>query len=46
MDIQLDKSKFGKNSGVNIDTILRRVFLIAMLLGGGRSAFSTAIESR
>lgn len=35
MDIQLNKSKFGKNSGVNIDAILRRVFLIAMLLGGG-----------
>ena len=42
MDIQLDKSKFGKS----VSEKLRRVFLIAMLLGGGRSAFSTAIESR
>lgn len=46
MDIQLDKSKFGKNSGVNISEKLRRIFLVAMLLGGGRSAFSTAVESR
>ena len=33
MDIQLNKSKFGKNNGAN--AIAKRALLVAMLLGGG-----------
>lgn len=36
MDIQLNESKFGKNSGANISAILKRIFLVALLLGGAQ----------
>lgn len=41
MDIQ---NSFNANISKNISEKLRRIFLVAMLLGGG--AFSTAVERR
>ncbi len=43
MDIQ---NSFNVNVSKSVSAKLRRIFLVAMLLGGGRSAFSTAVESR